>query len=110
LSDEFREQYGEKIKRIYNETDILTDEEVYFFPGVISDFANQDQRKGKNLPPMLHLFCDVILKRELELAGFEIEFLEYLDRRKDFPEFLWLDGRESIGAIAKKGVEVSALF
>ena len=75
-----------------------------FFPGFIEDFSVFDDslNKGGRVPFAIHFFDIDIMKRELELAGFEVEDLRYLDRSKDFPEFLQWDGRESLGAVGVK--------
>lgn len=77
--------------------------EKSYWPGICETEKYVDVYT-KDLHPFLHLFDDKIMKRELEKAGFQIENIEFLDR-KDFPETLQLDGRESIGAIAIKTEE-----
>lgn len=54
------------------------------------------------LPAMMNLMDMATLTRELERVGFEIQSIDYMDRRGDYPPFLHKDGRESIGAVAIK--------
>ena len=54
-----------------------------------------------NFPCFLHIFDPEILKRELQLAGFIIEKSVYF-RRPNTPKIACLDGREAVGAIARK--------
>lgn len=49
----------------------------------------------------MHWIDKNILQRELNVAGFNIERIEYLNRI-DYPTDSRLDGRESVGAIATK--------
>lgn len=107
LSEKAREKYkkfsvqNSKTPRI-NDIDKNSESE---WPGLITDFDEQDNNRGPNLPKLLHLFDGVVMERELVRAGFIVENLRYLDRRGDFPEFLHLDGRESLGVIARKPFE-----
>lgn len=70
------------------------------WPG-ICDTEKYIEVYTKDLPSFLHLLDEKIMKRELEKAGFYVDTVEYLDR-KDFPDSLRLDGRESIGSIGIK--------
>ncbi|MBC7928234.1 MAG: hypothetical protein H7039_21525 [Bryobacteraceae bacterium] len=56
------------------------------------------------MPRSIHLLDDVVLRRAAEEAGLTIERL-WLYRRTDLPVTLHLDGRESVGLIARKDPE-----
>ena len=76
------------------------------WPGWVDDFGASDAaRSGKKLPKSMHLLDPTVLAREFERAGFEVERAEFIDRRcapSPLPPFLQLDGRESVGVVARK--------
>lgn len=69
------------------------------WPGLIHNL--RDYVPEKPLPDTVHFLDKKTLKRVLESQGFKIEKMSYIERR-DFPPDRWLDGRESIGVIARK--------
>jgi SAM-dependent methyltransferase len=71
------------------------------WPGMVENFRNLVTNEYGNLPPFLHVIDERPMKAALIRAGFEIEEMTFVDRRKTIP-FLSLDGRESIGVIATK--------
>ncbi len=70
------------------------------FVDVASDF--EDAGRSGNLPSFMHFFDLDTIAKALFKAGFSIEKISYIDRFESFPKDLLLDGRESLGAIAKK--------
>jgi SAM-dependent methyltransferase len=72
------------------------------WPGFIKDMvAHFDPARAKQLPPSMHLLDEPTLRRVFTKAGFVIERLE-LFARPEFPKDIQLDGRESVGLIARK--------
>lgn len=72
------------------------------WPGWVEDIAQyEDGGFLKNLPPVMHLLDLDIMERVAIAAGFVIEKQGYINRR-NFPSFIRLDGRESMGLIARK--------
>ena len=106
LSERFRREYERSIAAHPGEhwetSSIPGNINKDLFPGFVADFARADSRGGGNLPKSMHFLCPVVVTREMRLAGFQVERCEFLDRRGDFPEFLKLDGRESVGCVAVK--------
>jgi hypothetical protein len=87
----------------YSEEPSLSDS---LWPGYIQNFRevnnNPDPEVTSRLPQKMNLLDTPTLRRELELAGFDVEVCDYLDRRSDTPEFLHWIGRESVGAVGVK--------
>jgi SAM-dependent methyltransferase len=71
------------------------------WPGFIDDVMAIAPERGAFLPPKMHLLDPDVLSRTFKNAGFIIEAARTI-ARKDFPEDLQLDGRESVGIIARK--------
>jgi SAM-dependent methyltransferase len=71
------------------------------WPGYIEDFGPKDPVLAHNFKPFLHVMDIRPLRKALEAAGFEIEQVHIIDRRKTVPT-LSLDGREGVGVIAVK--------
>lgn len=72
------------------------------WPGYIKDMvALFDPARAKQLPPSMHLLDEPTLRRVFTKAGFEIERAA-LFPRPEFPPDIQLDGRESVGLIARK--------
>lgn len=72
------------------------------FPGVmekVSDYVTHRMRG--EMPRSIHLLDDVILRREAEAAGLVVE-RAWLYRWCGLPRELHLDGRETVGLIARK--------
>jgi SAM-dependent methyltransferase len=71
------------------------------WPGLIKNTRLFNSKRIPQLPKLMHWIDINILQRELKIAGFNIERIEYLNRI-DYPIDSRLDGRESVGAIAVK--------
>lgn len=72
------------------------------WPGWVENTrAVSEHRLLSQIPRAVHLLDEIVLRRELERAGFRIEKL-WLYRRHDLSSTLFLDGREGVGAIAAK--------
>lgn len=72
------------------------------WPGVVekvSEYVTHRQRS--QMPRWIHLLDDVVLRREAEAAGFEVE-RAWLYQRADLPVGLRLDGRETVGLVGAK--------
>lgn len=69
------------------------------WPGMMEKVsAYVAHRQRSQMPRWLHLLDDVVLRREAEGAGFEVERC-WLYRRGDLPVGCWLDGRETVGLV-----------
>lgn len=73
------------------------------WPGYVENYGLTVPGLSHNLTPFLHVMDERPLKKALEFAGFEIQEIEYIDRRKTIPT-VGLDGKEGIGLIATKPV------
>ncbi|MBI2743596.1 MAG: class I SAM-dependent methyltransferase [Chlamydiales bacterium] len=71
------------------------------WPGYVENYGSNAPGLSSNLNPFLHVMDERPLRKALESAGFLVEKVEYIDRRKTIPT-LCLDGREGIGIIASK--------
>jgi hypothetical protein len=71
------------------------------WPGIVENVAAHDPRRAGNLPSRMHLLDEPTLRRVFSNAGFAIEKLATF-ARPEFPPDIQLDGRESIGLIARK--------
>ncbi|MES2122451.1 MAG: class I SAM-dependent methyltransferase [Chlamydiota bacterium] len=71
------------------------------WPGYVEDYGPNAPGLSHNLNPFLHVMDDRPLCRALEAAGFEVEQVQFIDRRKTIPT-LCLDGREAMGVVAVK--------
>ncbi len=65
----------------------------------VSDYCSHRQRS--QMPKSIHLLDDLELRRIAESAGLVVE-RAWLFQRPDLPATLRLDGRESVGLIARK--------
>jgi len=72
------------------------------YPGQIEHPTDYEAFRTKTCPSFLHFMDKAILSHALSKAGFQIEHIDYIDRKNTFPEDMLLDGRESVGAIAIK--------
>lgn len=73
------------------------------WPGYISDTSIYETAGySKNLPPKMHFLDVVTLIRVLTENGFTVERCTTFNRASTFPQNMLLDGRESVGAIARK--------
>ena len=71
------------------------------WPGIVENVAAHDPKRAGNLPSRMHLLDEPTLRRVFSDAGFTIEKLATF-ARPEFPPDIQLDGRESIGLIARK--------
>lgn len=71
------------------------------WPGFVEDVMAIAPERGASLPAEMHLLDPEVLSRVFSQAGFIIEKAETF-ARPEFPEDIQLDGRESVGLIARK--------
>lgn len=71
------------------------------WPGSFNNVHEVCPELNKLIPGFMHLFDTDILKQVAEENGFFVEKVCYLSR-KDFPSWVQLDGKESVGMIAVK--------
>jgi len=71
------------------------------WPGIVKNVAAHNPKRAGNLPSRMHLLDEPTLRRVFSNAGFAIEHLATF-ARPDFPPDVQLDGRESVGLIARK--------
>lgn len=71
------------------------------FDNIHEIYAQHSPELISQLPPLLHYMDIDVLEREVSRAGFKVEKCHTLDRT-DFPNWLRLDGRESVGILAVK--------
>ncbi|MEQ1666546.1 MAG: hypothetical protein ABL927_14370 [Bdellovibrionales bacterium] len=71
------------------------------FPGFIADVKAIAPERAPFLPPQMHLLDEEVLTRVCKNAGFTIERTAIIPR-PNFPLDIQLDGRESVGVIARK--------
>jgi len=78
------------------------------YPGYISD-TQEFETKGykKNLPNEVHWLNKLDFDYLAKKFHFEIEHMEYINRKGYFPDDLLLDGRESLGVILRKKTNIS---
>tara|TARA_Y100001954_G_C15805805_1_gene602584 strand:- start:1922 stop:2686 length:765 start_codon:yes stop_codon:yes gene_type:complete len=79
-------------------------EEGHPFPGFVEDVTKIDPIRGQYLPKEMMVFDKGVLSGLFGSFGFQIEKCEEF-ARPEFPEDLRLDGRESVGLVAKKVTE-----
>ena len=70
------------------------------WPGVLED-ANRVYGPSYNLPKYMHYMNESVFRREAEKAGFIVERTHTFPR-PNFPTAVQLDGRESVGLVARK--------
>lgn len=71
------------------------------WPGIVENVGAHDPKRAGNLPSRMHLLDEATLRRVFTDAGFIIEKLGTF-ARPEFPPDIQLDGRESVGLIARK--------
>jgi hypothetical protein len=71
------------------------------WPGFIEDVMAIAPERGASLPPKMHFLDPEVLTRVFTKAGFVVEKAATF-ARPEFPEDIQLDGRESVGLIARK--------
>jgi len=73
------------------------------WPGYV-DNVYEIESTGRSgiLPNNMHFFDIDTLVYALNESGFSVDRVEYINRSNTFPDDLLLDGRESVGAIARK--------
>jgi SAM-dependent methyltransferase len=72
------------------------------WPGIAITAEIESSGRSKNLPEFMNFFDIDTMACALISSGFTVEKISYIDRKGSFPEDLLLDGRESLGVIAKK--------
>lgn len=74
------------------------------WPGYFDNLAEfLPEELAKKIPAAMHLMDEEVLQRSVLQRGFKVEKCHTLNRI-DFPDWLRLDGRESVGIIARKPV------
>jgi hypothetical protein len=71
------------------------------WPGFVDDVKKIAPERGKSLPPKMHFLDPEVLARAFSKVGFVIEKASTF-ARPEFPEDIQLDGRESVGLVARK--------
>jgi hypothetical protein len=71
------------------------------WPGYIEDVMKVAPARGQSLPRQMNLLDPETLERVFTQAGFVVERVGFF-ARPEFPEDIRLDGRESVGIIARK--------
>jgi hypothetical protein len=71
------------------------------FPGFIDDVKSIAPERAPFLPPQMHLLDADVLSRVCVEAGLTVERTAFIPR-PNFPIDIQLDGRESVGVIARK--------
>jgi|CXWL01.1.fsa_nt_gi hypothetical protein len=71
------------------------------WPGIVENVGAHDPKRAGNLPSRMHLLDEPTLRRVFSGAGFMIEKAGTFPR-PEFPPDIQLDGRESVGLIARK--------
>lgn len=71
------------------------------WPGLVENFRALRGPQHQNVAEFIHVMDERPMRAALERAGFEVELMTFVDRRRTIPT-LALDGRESIGVIAVK--------
>jgi predicted SAM-dependent methyltransferase len=72
------------------------------WPGEIENVhAYSSHFSVAELPSFVHLLDDEKLRRAIESAGLEVERIEMF-ARANLPDYLKYDGRENLGAVARK--------
>jgi len=73
------------------------------YPGEVHNVLEMDPIRGSSLPSMMHFFDQTTLSSLVTDAGFEVLQCNTF-ARPEFPEDIRLDGRESVGLIARKPI------
>ncbi len=71
------------------------------YPGLIENVHERFPHLATYMPNLLHYMDPTVLMRLFIDAGFQVEKCDFMNRM-DYPERLRLDGRESVGIIARK--------
>jgi hypothetical protein len=71
------------------------------WPGMIENVSQYSPTRKDNIPNLLHFFDDETLSELIQRYDFEVEEVSMFER-PDYPDDLRLDGRESVGIIARK--------
>lgn len=95
INEKFEVEYQQRLERGVKWPGYLSN---------INEFSSSPDKEESLVPSALHFYELVSLKRALELAGFILEFSEYLDGRTNGAhESTWhSSGKEYIGIIAIK--------
>jgi SAM-dependent methyltransferase len=70
------------------------------FPGYVSEIVKHNPSAAAHISGFVNFLDPQVLTREFKDKGFEITWCKFINRT-DFPESMRLDGRESVGLIAK---------
>lgn len=71
------------------------------WPGIVENVGAHDPKRSALLPKRMHLLDEAVLTRVFAQAGFAVE-KSGMFARPDFAPDIQLDGRESVGLIARK--------
>lgn len=71
------------------------------WPGIVTDVPTYDPVGAASLPDLMHFLTPEVISRALTDAGFEVVEATYFSRA-DFVGGMKLDGRETLGFIARK--------
>lgn len=71
------------------------------WPGIVRDVGAHDPKRAGSLPKLMHLLDEAVLRRVFTRAGLVVEKAGTF-ARPEFPKDIQLDGRESVGLVARK--------
>lgn len=71
------------------------------WPGIVRDVGAHDPKRAGSLPKLMHLLDETVLRRTFTRAGLVVEKAGTF-ARPEFPKDIQLDGRESVGLVARK--------
>jgi SAM-dependent methyltransferase len=72
------------------------------WPGVMTGMKHFDVARKKDVNSTINLLSRTETRAILEAAGFQIEYIDYLNRKGMYPDDALFDGRETVGVIAVK--------
>lgn len=72
------------------------------WPGLMQKMEHFDDTRKKDVNSVINLLSLTETKAVLEDVGFDVEYIEYMDRKGMYPEDALYDGRETVGVIAIK--------
>lgn len=72
------------------------------WPGVMTGMKHFDAARKKDVNSTINLLSRTETQSVLEDVGFQVEHIEYLNRKGIYPEDALFDGRETVGVIAVK--------
>lgn len=71
------------------------------WPGIITNPEEYEGNRSRFLPEFVHWLDIDVLEKAFKQAGFKVISSEFINR-KDFPDDIRYDGRESVGIIGEK--------